>query len=878
MTRGLLSSTILPATAESLAKARDFEKKYAWVQAAQVYEDTLAKLGSGNNSAKRVQVLELSAKARFRAAFQAGTRDEFKRRMKLARESFDQLQVLDEKAGIPGLSDRDKARSVFATFWIKDSLEERQSLSEEAISLAEKAAKAVSNSEDRRRFAEVQLEVLIYTLQATFFDGLEHVLQEHLEKGSRAADDCIREFQKLGDDQSLAETLSSTAILSSVAFDNQPPIGSEMKARFTDLSEKISKVSRKVGDAYSLCLTDRAIGTIAYMVEGDPPKAFSYFKSGSSRASDTGDSYLAGDLLTRAAEACFWAAGPRDEPDRMREILHEGMEIAPQAIKHLEVVGHDQMIDWAYSCWGECYFWIGVLIETDPDKKKEAFRKAIEVAGKGAQHASAYPESSHTLSKAIYFLATLETDPLKKMELLNQALPIREETVRQQKLRSSRSWNLGVMLNYQALTKAELSKIKEGQDRVELLQDAVQEMEQCIHLCKDHAASSVTLSRPLTIFEEWFGDILLDLYRLTRKIETAQKAISAYKESATTLASLGLTTRLPPLRWKTATVYDAVGNYKEASTTFRKAKDEYAYAAEKAPGLAPVFRELASYMEAWSLIEEARIHHNDDRFLDAAENYSKAAQLLGETRTWRYLSKHYSGCSFLEEAEASSRQERLEEAIESFSKAVKSFEEARNEIDRAGNQTSDPAEKDEAKKWLAITEGRERLSKARIELEEAKVLDKKGEEEASEAKYRSAAEIFTGLLEQSENDQSRRELETLKLFSTAWAKMKDAETKASPALYAEAAVVFTKIEGTAVKKRPRLSALADAAICRALEHGTEFRRTRNTQLYSDIKKELETATDYYQQAGLQNAADWAKGTGKLFDALVYMADAASEKE
>ncbi len=80
------------------------------------------------------------------------------------------------------------------------------------------------------------------------------------------------------------------------------------------------------------------------------------------------------------------------------------------------------------------------------------------------------------------------------------------------------------------------------------------------------------------------------------------------------------------------------------------------------------------------------------------------------------------------------------------------------------------------------------------------------------------------------------------------------------------------------KKKFGLLALANASMCRALETGTRFRLTRNTQLYSEIKKHLETAADYYQQGGFQNAADWTQATQRLFDALVYMADAEAERE
>src|SRR5439155_1021633 len=82
----------------------------------------------------------------------------------------------------------------------------------------------------------------------------------------------------------------------------------------------------------------------------------------------------------------------------------------------------------------------------------------------------------------------------------------------------------------------------------------------------------------------------------------------------------------------------------------------------------------------------------------------------------------------------------------------------------------------------------------RVKLEEAKVLDKKGDEEESGARYRSASNDFRELMSRAQTDQIRVELEALTLFSEARCRMKDAETRASPEMYAEAADLFARAE------------------------------------------------------------------------------------
>jgi len=324
---------------------------------------------------------------------------------------------------------------------------------------------------------------------------------------------------------------------------------------------------------------------------------------------------------------------------------------------------------------------------------------------------------------------------------------------------------------------------------------------------------------------------------------------------------------------------ESAGDYKEASKSFRRAAEDYRLAAQKIPGLSFVLTELASYMDAWSIIGEARSLHQDEHYVAAGENYAKAADILKASKSRTHFSKHYEACSLLEKGEAHSSMEEPEASIKSFKTAVEAFRQSKTELENLLAQDAASQERQDLQKWVEITRSRERYCLGRAELEEARILDKKGDEEGSSARYRSASQRFQELASESQTDQARWELETLALSCHAWAEMKEAEAGASPELYAEASDLFSKVEKITPRKRFRLLALASSSMCKALEAGTRFRRTRNTQLYSEIKKSLETATDYYQAAGgLQNAADWTRATGKLFDALVYLTDAAVERD
>jgi len=260
------------------------------------------------------------------------------------------------------------------------------------------------------------------------------------------------------------------------------------------------------------------------------------------------------------------------------------------------------------------------------------------------------------------------------------------------------------------------------------------------------------------------------------------------------------------------------------------------------------------------------------------EDYARASELFQKTVAWAHLSKHHAGSSLLEKAEAFSREEKEEDALKMFASATEAFGDAQRSLRTKRDQVAEEQERKELDDWFDASRALEKYCQGRVKLEEAKVLDKKGDEEESGARYRSASNDFRELMSRAQTDQIRVELEALTLFSEARCRMKDAETRASPEMYAEAADLFARAEKVTQARTFRHVALASSSICWALESGTRFRRTRNTQLYSEIKKHLETATDYYEAARWRNAADWTLATGKLFDSLVYLTDAAVERD
>ncbi len=863
-----------------LIEASEKAGRYEWTAAADLYKQALDRLEPDSDLLETARVAELLGKSRYRAAFQSADRVEFKQKMRLALEADEKSATLYKRLGSDALSKMLRARAVFASFWIMDELSDRRELIQECIGLVDETVKRFEGQDDRRSLAEARKDLLTYLSESLWLANERSLIKEGFERGIGTGEKAAAEFEPLAQDEALLETLNMTVwIIDQYLLYSSMVDQARGRKKAIQLGEKLAEASDRAKTLYERSLAKRGAAMIAWTAESRPAEALIQFEAAILLARDVKDSYFDGRLLSNGGWMSFWAANVEDHVEQKRTLYEKGLEFASKAIKRLEIPLEGTWLAGVYSLYAECCTYLALDVETDVERKRAQLREAVRIARQGiaySRYGTLATYSDHSLSKALFFLASLAVDTEEKTRLLKDSLSIREETVREFDLLVPDSWGRGINHNYLALLKAELSGLeKEPGARIRLLKEAVSEMQQCLASCGKTTSPSYTVA--LARFEEWYADILLKLHKLTGEAENSRQAVQAYRDAITHLTGFGHLGPSAGVWWKAAMAQDAAGDYEGASASFRKAAEHYRLGAEKIPGISSVFGELSSYMETWALIEDARIQHGQDQYSLSSEDYSKAASLLQATKTWSHLSRHYAACALLEKGEAYSRQERHDESISSFSAALKHFLEAKEGMtDRLRERHGSPDQ--ELTDWVKVTDGRERYCQGRIALEEGKALDKKGSPEESSSKYRAASEMFRALLGEAPTQQGRSEMETLMLFCEAWAKMKEAEAEASPDLYNAAAESFMRAKEATTRKKTRVLALANASVCKALESGTRFRLTQNTQLYSEIKKQMQTAADYYQEAGFDNAADWTRATQRLFDALVYVADAETEKD
>jgi hypothetical protein len=105
-----------------------------------------------------------------------------------------------------------------------------------------------------------------------------------------------------------------------------------------------------------------------------------------------------------------------------------------------------------------------------------------------------------------------------------------------------------------------------------------------------------------------------------------------------------------------------------------------------------------------------------------------------------------------------------------------------------------------------------------------------------------------------------------------------AESKSSPMLYVEASQLFEQAEEFSPNEKTKMLVLGHSRFCKALDAGTRFADTRDSNMYANAIKCLESAATYYVKAGFPKSSDYCEATKLLFDAYLRMDDAAREND
>jgi len=875
-----------------LSQAGEREREYDWLNAVEFYEKALGSV-SATDLLKLGQVRERIGYAFYRAAMQAESTDEFRERMRLAVADYERAKEyygnMSESSKTPRLL-RCDAMVAFLTYWLSAEAPEKKRLIGECWRLTKDALRGLREAGDALEYGKTCNHLLMSAFLSFVFERDFQIQESMTREAMECGEQAIKFLSTCGDSDGLARAYVNTAsFLELFGYFFQDLDGRDkffQKAR--DYWQKANELSEEVASLELFSV----LGVLSLDWAMGSDEALKSFEKALGYVRKTRDKLKIGCALEWLAIHTIW--GYSDDPEENFRVSRKSLQYAEDAKRLYSTISFVSPLGdvlWVEAPYAE-YYWVVAPLETNLGKRRELIEKAAEAAPDLLRRAesSGYLQdihyAHHVVSKVLTSQATMEASSEEKKRLLEEALEHRNQAIGYiERMMPFNCWDRGVMQKYLADIKSELaSLVTDNDSKKNMLQEAAVDTESALKLCiKDLAfwERKGIISNQyynVGVWQYGYGNLLKRLYDITYNKEWLRKAIEAFENVAETAQKLNVISGSAEAYWKMAQTYDALSEHLKAAESFSLASSNYRGAAEKIPQLKDFYQELSLYMRAWSEIEKARHHHIRQEYGMAEEHFEKAAALHKSLKKWSYLAPNYAAWARVEHAEELSRKEQSEEAIQAFEQAAELFSETKKSVQAQLGEIEDSDEKQMATNMVKTTSLRLQYCRGRTALEEAQILDRKGDHYSSSQKYGSASETFEKISQALESEQEQKEFKFIISLSRAWQRMMLAEARASPELYMEASQLFEQASEHSGSEKTNYLTLGHSRFCKALEAGTNFADTRDITMHAAAINHLESAANYYVKAGFQNASEYAKATGFLLDAYMHMDNAKRETE
>jgi hypothetical protein len=871
-----------------LGDARRHEKDYDWIRAAESYREAF-ELVPEKDYKQRGETAERQSYALYKSAFQAEDNGQFRDRIRAAAELCKKAKEEYEKDGssVPKAF-RCGAMILLLNYWIATEAAEKKRLVNESWKSTKEALSAFERNGDDLGYAHAFNQLSMAAGFASMYEMDPDVLKQLLLEGLSCAEKSISVLSRTSDPSGLARAYMQ-------ACRYQQEHGSNFADSTQRLDQKAYSYLSKARDlSEETALTELpSVSSFIYLPIPAGPELSAFLDKALQLGRRINDRLVIGTALREFASDTNWKIVSAQDSNERESSARRTLELARECRRELSIIQYESPPP-----WGEVWVMMpesgvyGILayVESDARRKREFAEKALTASLEYVRLAEMtgirdiIGMAHHQFGYNLTSLAKTEPDTRRKRALLEKALQERDISREfGDRYSPSDHWSRGTDLSLRAEAEVELADLEENTDvKMGRLREAIQHKKDSLDLHSRSLSVQAIVDLPdYAIIGYWliqYSGWLEKLHSLDGDRNTLRTAGEAWTRTANAFESAGVPPRVAEAYWKAAQIFDDLGEYTRSAENFALSSNSYRAAAEKLPQLKDLYEDHAVYMQAWSEIERAKSHHAKDEPRLAKEFYEKAALLHRSTKRWRHLATIYAAWAQVENAEDLSREDKCTEASVVYKLAENLFKESRNALQGMIGSAQETEEAQMATRIVKAAGHREAFCRARIVLEEARLLDKQGDSLGSSEKYGSAAEMFMKVLKELDKTDNRKEIELIATLSRAWQAMARAEAEASPGLYGEASVLFDQAKELASSEKARLMSMGHSRFCKALEAGAKFSDTGEVSLHASASKDLESAAKYYLKADLLSAAEYSKASKLLFDSYVYMDKAGREED
>ena len=869
-----------------LNQAKELEKKYEWIQAAEIYRKASNLALKETDSSEVPDLIDQIGFCYFRAAFQAQTNTTFRERLNLAIQAYEnEIQIRKErKEKNQARIKQAQASAIYTQSWLEKNVQKKKMLLDKWRNLEKQALEEYESIGDIHSIGVICTDLIEFSqytrLWLTDYSEWVEMEQEALSLAEKA----IQSLSKTENDYEMARAYCFASFWLSMLH-----VAPEfMKERIRliqkcrDYSTKALELSTKTGDAWLIGNSYVSLKRIAanYSLNIKLMLEFSEKILGYGRIAK--DNRLLSFEASPGPMAITEFAEFLENPDKRREFCKKSIASAQESIRISQIMDHMIGVLTGYS--SEIVATIMMAVgETDATNREAMLVKAIEMSRNALKLSKEWKRLRggfySLLGSGLFLLGLMKSEIEEKKALFIEAKLSHEEYLTHSEEffpHHDAIESLGYYLftlRLQGLADIESNKTK----KVEILKQALNSLQKSDELLvRAQMPENVYTVQIRGKHSNKLGQILQQIYNITNERTTLSGAIEAYSEAASAYTKLELSAHAAESYWHIAQLQSQEGKHQEASQNYESASQSYNLTGKKIPQFNNFYKDYSFYMQAWSQIEQARHFHSIEDYEEAQQHYKKATKLHESTSSWKYLAPNYLALSYMEKAECLSRNEETQQAEQSFQEALEQFRRAEESIRQKVDEITSPSEKEMNQRLFEASDLRRKYCETRILMEEAKLLDRKGNYLQSSRKYGEATQKIDAIVEKTVLEPERKELEYVAILCQAWGNMANAEETTSSESYLEAAELFEQAKDYCYTRKASLWALGNSNFCRGLADGAEYQTRLDIEKHNEAKGYIKNAAINYLKAGYKNASEYAKATQRLFDAYAFINQAENE--
>ena len=869
-------------------KAREEERKYKWIEAADIYEKAISCYLDENLVEKAANHYKNLGYAHFRGADIVETPEDYLKQLKCAIKAYKESIKLFKQLGKRALELECEAVTYYINGILATSDVESRKTFLQAIKLFSEASEICSKESDNESFARLMCRIAATSYLLMNYNINQEEYDQIVQQGLESSEKAWEISEKTENILILSESLNIRLLIKFMGwsvkdFKKIENMG-EIVDNFLNICDKSIAIIDKVDDPYALSLVYEATG-ISYCYTGYQfvedereqeeyldkgiellEKALSFARKAKSKFNILGDLFFIDYFALFSGRINYL----------QKRILND--------IKDCSELG--KIYAHSYSLYRSLGYILPALYYTNSSQRSfftMAQRKIYAEKGlqyvREAMSTPSFPSIKAWLYQGLilaYSQLTILAESKTKQQEYSQLMLQYAKEAEQFGLKYEGGFPQagGYTSLYKVYkTLADIAKKKE--DRIANLKNAIDAQKKSINYAILSRSGAITEQMRLGLLYEELGILTGEetILNQAREIflhtikESIDRRYFSYEAASYQYI---------------ARIEDRLGKYMLSAENYLKAEEAYNKSLKmiKYKLLKNRIDEKFNYVRAWNFIEQAKSFHVYENHIKAKEFYEKAHDILIELPSYDYEASYYSGWILLEEAEQQSKQEEHERAIESFKKTGKTFEDAIGTLIKSYQKSREKFEKERINQFQKITQVRVNHCNARINLEEARILGKKGENIAAAEKFALASSQFRDICILFKIKREREELEAVYYLCRAWENMELAEKYKDPYRFSEASGLFAKASDLFTDAKLKFLASGNSTFCQALEYGSKFDESIEMkikkELYPKVKVTLSKAATLYEKGGFKSGTDWAQATSLYFDAAWHLIRADEE--